>query len=106
MKILEQLDRLNLDAVAKTQVVGMVQSLLDQVKTDAATIQAKDLKIQALVLELSLLRRMRYGARSEALSQIQRDLFEEAFAEDLASLEAKLEDITDETPQTTVTKQV
>lgn len=104
MKILDQLDGLNLDAAAKTQVVGMVQSLLDQVKTDAATIQAKDLKIQALVLELSLLRRMRYGARSEALSQIQRDLFEEAFAEDLASLEAKLEDITDETPQTTVTK--
>ena len=55
----------------------MVQSLLEQVKTDAATIQAKDLKIQALVLELSLLRRMRYGVKSEALSGIQKDLFEE-----------------------------
>ena len=43
----------------------MFQSLLDQANKDAATIQAKDLKIQALVLELSLLRRVRYGAKSE-----------------------------------------
>ena len=104
MKILEQLDGLNLDAGAKIQVAGMVQSLLDQANKDAATIRAKDLKIQALVLELSLLRRMRYGAKSEVLSGIQKDLFEEAHGEDLGALEEKLADLTDDAPQTTVTK--
>jgi hypothetical protein len=32
MKILEQLDDLNLDAAAKTQVTALIQALLDQVK--------------------------------------------------------------------------
>jgi len=59
MKILGQLDDLNLDAAAKTQVAALVQSLLDQVKKDAETLQAKDLKIQALILELAHLRRIR-----------------------------------------------
>ena len=52
MKILSQLDDLNLDAAAKTQVAALIQSLLDQVKKDAETLQANDLKIQALILEL------------------------------------------------------
>ena len=58
MKILDQLDELNLDAAAKTQVAALVQALLDQVKKEAAEkyetdIQTKDLKIQALILELA-----------------------------------------------------
>ena len=72
MKILDQLDELNLDAAAKTQVAALVQALLDQVKMEAEKceldIQAKDLKIQALILELAHLRRFRYGVKSEALS--------------------------------------
>ena len=40
MKILEQLDDLNLDAAAKTQVTALIQALLDQVKKDAETIEA------------------------------------------------------------------
>jgi len=49
--------------------------------TKITGICTKDLKIQALILERSLL----YGVKNEALSQIQQDLFEEAFGEDLAS---------------------
>ena len=82
MKILNQLDDLNLDSAAKTQVAALVQALLDQVKKDAETLQAKDidihakdLKIQALILELAHLRRLRYGVKNEALSGLQRDLF-------------------------------
>ena len=79
MKILDQLDELNLDSAAKTQVAALVQSLLDQVKKEAekygTDIQAKDLKIQALILELAHLRRLRYGVKNEALSSLQRDLF-------------------------------
>jgi len=81
MKILDQLDKLNLDSAAKTQVAALVQSLLDQVKKEAekyeTDLQAKDLKIQALILELAHLRRLRYGVKTEALSSLQRDLFEE-----------------------------
>jgi transposase len=53
MKILDQLDELNLDSAAKTQVAALVQLLLDQLKMAAETLQAKDLKIQALILELA-----------------------------------------------------
>lgn len=95
MKILDQLDELNLDAAAKTQVAAVVQALLDQVKKDAekyeTDIQAKDLKIQALILELAHLRRIRYGVKNEALSGLQRDLFEETCHEDIAALEAEVE---------------
>lgn len=108
MKILEELDNLNLDAATKTQVAAMVQSLLDQAKNEAetyeSTLQAKDLKIQALVLELAHLRRLRYGVKNEALSGIQKDLFEEACDEDLGALEAKIEELADEEARTTVTK--
>ncbi len=91
MKILDQLDKLNLDSAAKTQVAALVQSLLEQVKKDAETLQAKDLKIQALILELAHLRRLRYGVKSEALSALQRDLFEETCNEDIAALVAEVE---------------
>ena len=98
MKILDQLDDLNLDAAAKTQVTALIQALLDQVKKDAETIQAntidiqsKDFKIQALILELAHLRRLRYGVKNEALSGLQRDLFEETCTEDIAALEAEVE---------------
>lgn len=110
MKILGQLDELNLDSAAKTQVAALVQSLLDQVKKDAETIQAnnidiqsKDLKIQALILELAHLRRLRYGVKNEALSGLQRDLFEETCNEDIAALEAEVEETGDQAG-VTVTK--
>jgi transposase len=102
MKILDQLDELNLDAAAKTQVAALVQSLLDQVKMDAETLQAKDLKIQALILELAHLRRLRYGVKNEALSSLQRDLFEATCNEDIAALMAEVEQA-DEQAGATVT---
>jgi transposase len=107
MKILIQLDELNLDSAAKTQVTALVQSLLDQVKKEAeryeTDLQAKDLKIQALILELAHLRRLRYGVKNEALSGLQRDLFEETCTEDIAALMAEVEQA-DEQAGSTVTK--
>ena len=107
MKILDQLEGLNLDAAAKTQVAALVQALLDQVKKEAekyeTDIQAKDLKIQALILELAHLQRFRYGVKSEALSGLQRDLFEETYNEDVAALEAEVEQA-DEQAGSTVAK--
>jgi transposase len=104
MKILSQLDDLNLDAAAKTQVAALLQSLLDQAKKDAETLHANDLKIQALILELAHLRRIRYGVKNEALSSIQRDLFEETCSEDMAALQAEVEQAEGDQTGSTVTK--
>jgi len=45
MKSLAELDHLNLDPTAKSQVAALIQSLLDQTERDAALIKAKDFKI-------------------------------------------------------------
>ena len=104
MNSLSQLDELNLDAAAKTQVTALIQALLDQAKKEtAADIQAKDLKIQALILELAHLRRLRYGVKNEALSSLQSDLFQETCNEDIAALEAEVEQA-DEPIDSAVTK--
>jgi hypothetical protein len=85
-------------------IVGTVQSLIDQAQAEAAEsvrlseqirrrdteLHAAHTKIQALTLELAHLRRMRFGASSEALSAEQRDLFQETLASDLAAAEAEL----------------
>ena len=61
MNSLPELDHLNLDPAAKTQVAAMIQALLDQAERDAKTIQAKDFKIEALTFELAYYRRIRFS---------------------------------------------
>ena len=82
-------------------------ALLDQVKKEAekyeTDIQAKDLKIQALILELAHLRRLGYGVKNEALSGLQLDLFEETCNEVVAALEPEVEQAGDQAGDT-VTK--
>ena len=104
---------LNLAPAVKTELEVAVQAeiaaLQEQAKRDAerlqakdAEIHAKDIKIQALTLELAHLRRIRYGVKSEALSQVQRDLFEDTWNEDLAAVEAEVEQL--DQPATPVAK--
>lgn len=93
MNLIDELDNLNLETAAKTKVAAMIQALLDQSKKDAAELYTKDLKIQALILELAMLRRMRFGAKSESLSPLQKDLFDEACATDIAAIEAEIEQL-------------
>ncbi len=109
MKTPLQLDDLNLDAAAKIQVAARVQSLLDQAKSETAKyyeadLHAKDLKIQALILELAHLRRIRYGVKNEALSSLQRDVLRDICNEDIAALEAEVEQIEDDQVNATATK--
>lgn len=61
------------------------------------TIRARDFKIDKLAFELARLRRMQFGAKSESLDAGQRELFEEAKAEDIAAIEAALEALQEET---------
>jgi transposase len=95
MNVAARLAPLNLDPTVKSAVEKAVAALLDQAQKE---LQAKDIKIQALTLELAYLRRTRYGAKSEALSQVHRDLFEDSWNEDLAAVEAELEQVTEPAP--------
>lgn len=58
-----------------------------------ATGKSKDVKIQALTLELAHMKRIKFGKASEAYSGEQLELFGEALASDLAALEAELEEL-------------
>ena len=110
MKHLAELDQLNLDPATKTQVAGMIQSLLEQGQRDAEQlhakdaalqakdneIQQKDFKIQALTHVLAHIRRIRYGVKNESLAPLQRDVFEETWNADLAAIEAEIEQLADD----------
>lgn len=102
MDFTAQLARLNLapavQAALEQAVQAQLAALQEQAKRDVERLKAKDLKIQALTLELAQLRRLRYGAKSEALSQVHWDLFEETWNTDLAAVEAEVEQVANEQP--------
>jgi transposase len=111
MKPLAELDQFDLESASQQQVAEVVQALLEQVKKDAvllqsqqAEIHSKDEKIQALTYELAYLRRIRYGVKSEAFSQLQADLFTDTWNEDVAAGEAELEQLADQQAVVTVDK--
>ncbi len=111
MKSVAELEHLNLDPAAQSQIAAMLQALLDQVEGDSALLQtkdalikAKDFKIEALTYEIAHLRRMRYGVKSETLAPEQRDVFEETWATDLAAIEAEIEQLNDAEPGASVAK--
>lgn len=60
----------------------------------------RDAKLEKVTFELARLKRWKFGARSEAMSAQQRALFEEAMAEDEASLQAQLAALKASLPQT------
>jgi transposase len=82
----------------------VIQALLDRVERDALTIQAKDFKIEALTHEVAYYRRLRFSVKSEALSPLQRDVFEETWNTDLSAIEAEVEQLADDQPGDTVVK--
>lgn len=97
MDLHAELARLNAAPDLPEWVADSVQKILDQAQKDAAEsvrrateLHAANIKIQALVLELAHLRRMRFGASSEALCAEERDLFQETLATDLAAAQAEL----------------
>ena len=78
MQINEQLARFDAPPELAQWVGETVQKLLDQTQAQSEIIRHRELKIQALTLELAHLRRMRYGVKSEALGPEQGLLFDEA----------------------------
>ena len=79
MNPLAELDQLNLEPTAKTEVAALIQLLIEQAERDAKIIQAKDVEIAALTHELAYYKRIRFSTKSEALAPLQRDVFEETW---------------------------
>jgi transposase len=101
-----ELTQLPAQALALTEAAGglpdwarnSVQALLDQLQQQATetarlstALKLAEAKNQALTLELAHLRRLRFGAKSEALTSEQRDLFQETLETDIAACEAEAE---------------
>ena len=87
-----ELDHLNLAPKAKIQVGNLIQKLQNELKL----LEAKN---QNLMLELAHLRRIRYGVKSETLSQVQLSLFEEDWQSDVSAIEAEIEQLPLSAPQ-------
>ena len=80
--------------------------LTEVINSQKLTIHSQDIKIQALVQEVAYLRRMRYGAKSEAMSAEQRQLFEDDVVQDVAAIEAELKlPVTPATPRSRAGRQ-
>ena len=115
MDLHAELARLNATPELTNWVAGTVQKLIDQAQEEAAKsihlseqiarrdtdLHAAETKIQALILELVHLRRMRFGAKSEAFTGEERDLFQETLASDIAAAEARLAQKQEEQAATT-----
>jgi transposase len=105
MKSLADLDQLNLDPAVKSQVAALVRALLEETQqASAAEIARKDFKIDALTHELAYYKRIRFSTKSEALTTLQRDVFEETWNTDLSAIEAEIEELSDPQPSATVAK--
>lgn len=88
------------DALAQAvqEMAAQLQSQAVELQSQAVELHARNTelfaaktKIDALVLELAHLRRMRYGVRSETLRGETKDLFEETLDADIAAAQLKLE---------------
>jgi transposase len=61
-----------------------------RIDSQAQGIKWRDAKIESITLQLAKLKAWRFGAKTERMNAEQRDIFEETFAADQASLEAQL----------------
>jgi len=69
-----------------------------RIDSQAQGIKWRDAKIESITFQLAKLKAWRFGAKTERMNAEQRDLFEETFAADQASLEAQLAALQVSTP--------
>lgn len=90
-----------LDGLEPSTLRTLAQSLMERIAQDAkhsthresqlqSELQLRQAKIDALTVEIRLLRHLRFGAKTEAMDAVQVKLFEEANAEDLGAAEQQL----------------
>ena len=87
----------DLDQLSPAQLRALVSELATKVDEQAAAIVERDGTIaryqvekEKLTQEIALLRRYRYGRRSEGLDSRQQSLLDEAIDADIAALETEL----------------
>lgn len=107
MNLAHELTQFNPRTASPETLTALLESWIEQAKNDAAEnarqraeIQHKETKIAALTYELAWHKRIKFGAKTEAMSAQQRDLFHESQAEDLAAIEAQTEQLTPAAPTT------
>lgn len=117
MNLVAELEHVIADPAVASAVTQLMEKLLTEARTEVERQAAEQLarrdvelhaaktKIDALVLELAHLRRMRFGARSEALGAETRDLFQEAIEADIAAAKLELEQRQAEAGETKPPKQ-
>lgn len=95
MELHAELERLVADPALAASVAQLVEQHLATaqaaVERRNTELHAARAKIEALTLELAHLKRMRFGARSEALDAETRDLFQETLEADIAAARLDLE---------------
>jgi transposase len=94
MELSDDLARLSTDPTLPKWISEVADRLVKEAQKTArlnAELHTANIKIQALTLELAHHRRMRFGAKAEAFSAEQRDLFQETWESDLAELEAQVD---------------
>jgi transposase len=96
----EDLKALSADAVTQLATEMLVQlasqarqieQQQEAVQRREAEIRFKDAKLEKVTFELARLKAWKFAARTERMSAVQRQMFEETAAEDEADLEAQLQ---------------
>jgi transposase len=75
-----------------------IDALDKRVGSQAQGIKWRDAKIESITFQLAKLKAWRFGAKTERMNAEQREIFEETFAADHASLEAQLAALQNSTP--------
>jgi transposase len=70
---------------------GLIVEHISKITAQQHEILYKQARIDALVMQLARLRRIQFGARSEALNAGQHELFEDAEVADIAAIERELD---------------
>lgn len=78
-------------------------SLSEKTKKHTAELRNNKLYIEKLVMQIAWLKRMRFGAKTEALLKTHRDLFDETLEADLAECEKRLAELGQEVAETDLT---
>jgi transposase len=75
-----------------------IDALDKRIDSQAQGIKWRDAKIESVMFQLAKLKAWRFGAKTERMNAEQREIFEETFAADHASLEAQLAALQGSTP--------
>jgi len=88
----------DLDALNPEQLRALARQLMTQVDEKTRESHYRQTRIDQLTHELSVIKRLQFGRRSEQFTSEQLSLLDEAIDEDLAALEAELEELRSAAP--------